>query len=163
MMAQFVAAHINLTDVEKGLLGLDVRPSALRPVFNELRNPLRDDLKDHARQQEGPEGKWPGRSRRTMSRLTARRRGRTASGRRRSRRRAGRLLGRLPSLFVVRVSGHGISAENRAKWSAIHQEGGTAGRGARIPARPFAWISDRFLDLSVEFLAEVMQLGWGRG
>lgn len=163
MAAQFVSAQIDLSDVERGLLGLNVRPSALRPVFNELRNPLRGDLKDHQAQQEGPGGKWPARSNRTTSRLSARRRGRTASGRRRGRRKAGRLLGKLPHLFVLRVSSYGLSAENRAAWSDIHDKGGTAGRGARIPARPYAWLSDRFLDLSVEFVAECMQLGWGRG
>lgn len=163
MTAQFVSAQIDLTDVERGLLGLDLRPSALRPVFNELRNPLRQDLRDHQAKERGPDGKWPARSRGTTSRLTSRRRGRTASGRRRGRRKAGRLLGRLPHLFVLRVNAWGLSAENRAKWSLIHAEGGTAGRGARIPKRDYAYMSDQFLDLSVEFVQECMLLGWGRG
>lgn len=157
----FVRAHVELSDVEKGLIGLDLKASAMRPVFNELRAPLREDQKEHAQQEQGPEGKWPARSRKTMARLGARRRGRTAKGRRRSRRRPGRLLGRLPGILDVRARSTSLSAESKAKWSGIHQDGGTAGRGARIPPRPFLWISDRFFDLSVELFAAVLELGWG--
>jgi hypothetical protein len=155
-----VSARLDLSDVDKGMESL--RSVRLRPVFNALRKPLRDDQKDHAADQAGPDGQWAPRAASTMARLSRRRRGRTASGRRRRPRRPGRLLGRIPRIFDVRASEGGLVAENRAKYSLVHQEGGTVGRGARIPARPFLWFSGGFLTAAEEALGKALEIEWGR-
>ena len=41
--------------------------------------------------------------------------------------------------------------------AAIHQLGGTAGRGARIPARPFLGVTDRDADRIGELLSEYLE------
>lgn len=130
------AARVDLSWVEKALAAL--RRPDLRKAWQESKKPLRADQRNHAKRQEGPSGSWPERSP-----LTTARRGTGSSSKRR---RPRKLLGRLPGALTSKATRSGVSIISRAKWSGIHQEGGTAGNGARIPARPFLWASQEALD-----------------
>lgn len=125
-------AAVDLTFVERALNTL--RRPDLRPAWKEARKPLREDIKAHRKAQEGPGGSWPGRSP-----LTARRAG--AKRKRRPR----KLLGKLPTALQTKSDRARVAMISRVRWSAVHQDGGTAGHGARIPARPFLWASDGVL------------------
>lgn len=116
----------------------------LRPAWKEARKPVRADQRAHAKAQEGPGGAWQARSSSTKSR---------AGGRRT---RARRLLGRLPSAIGVGYDRRKLTVRSLVRWSAIHQEGGTAGHGARIPARPFLWVSDSLLEHVAGVVAKVV-------
>lgn len=113
----------------------------LRPAWKEARPILRADLKEHAKKGEGPGGAWPARSSSTRIR--------SKSGRR-----ARRMLGRLPSSVRAKADRSRLVFRWRAPWSSVHQDGGTAGHGARIPARPFAWITDRALEATAKIVAK---------
>jgi phage gpG-like protein len=134
-LGSFVGARVSLSWVDAALHAL--RNPDLRKAWREAKKPLRLDQRDHAKRQEGPSGAWPGRSP-----LTTARRSRGAGKRKRAR----KLLGRLPSALTSKSTRTGVSVFSRAKWSAVHQEGGKAGNGARIPARPFLWASAEVLE-----------------
>lgn len=128
-------ARVNLSWVERALTAL--RRPDLRKAWQEAKKPLRADQRDHAKRQEGPSGTWAGRSPLTTARRS------TGSGKRK---RARKLLGRLPTALTSKATRSSVTVLSRAKWSGIHQEGGTAGYGARIPARPFLWASMQALE-----------------
>lgn len=52
-----------------------------------------------------------------------------------------RLLGKLGGSIVATIEGVKVRVESRVPWSGVHNEGGTAGKGARIPARVFLEIT----------------------
>lgn len=55
----------------------------------------------------------------------------------------GKLLGRVARQIQWDVAGNLTKTYARAPWSGIHNDGGTAGHGAVIPARPFLLIDQR--------------------
>ncbi len=132
-------ARVNLSWVEAALNTL--RRPDLRKAWQEAKKPLRSDQKDHAKRQEGPSGAWVGRSP-----LTAKRSGGAVYTPTRKTRRARKLLGRLPTALTSKATRSSVTVISRAKWSGVHQEGGTAGYGAKIPARPFLWASQAALE-----------------
>lgn len=101
-------------------------------IARELKKPLRADQRAHARDQAGPDGKWPKRK---------------LGGRR-------RVLGKLPNAVRVVARRGMVSAESRVPWSGAHQDGDKVGRGATLPARRFLWISDDMLQLANDHAAE---------
>lgn len=54
-----------------------------------------------------------------------------------------RLLGRLPRMNVSAISGTTVKLQSRVPWSDVHNSGGGAGHGARIPARTWLEIDDQ--------------------
>lgn len=52
------------------------------------------------------------------------------------------MLGRVARSLQWRIDGSKVSAYSKVPWSNIHNEGGTAGRGASEPPRPFLFITD---------------------
>lgn len=144
-----IVATVDVGDVVNGIKAMEKRGHSLGPAFERLKKPLRDDQQNHARGQEGPESKWPARK--------STRVGKTKRGKRKKVR---KLLGRLPKAVKYAVSVDSVAAISRVDWSAIHQEGGTAGRGARIPARPFLWLSNELLRVADETIAEHIAGAW---
>ena len=141
---------IDLRDVERGFAGLLRAGQDIAPLLREAKRPLKADQREHQRDQRGPDGPWPKR------RVAGRNRGR----KRRSRR---RLLGKLPRLLTIRIiGGDTLVARSKVVWAAIHQFGGRAGRGARIPARPFLYFSRQFIDDIEQALAEYLAQRWRR-
>ena len=55
-----------------------------------------------------------------------------------------------------------LRGESRVPWSGIHQDGGTAGRGSRIPARPFLWMSEEFLRLATDRIGNRLVVAYGK-
>jgi phage gpG-like protein len=162
-----VDANFNLTEVDRAMADVEVRAKRLAPAFRELRRPLRADQRAHSRAEEGPDGHWPPRSPFTEARRLARNRRVRASKAlairpsRRRRTTPKRLLGRLPAAILVKVGELYIRATSRVAWSGVHQYGGNAGR-ARIPARPFLWLSDGLLRTARDVLGNYVVKGWKR-
>lgn len=111
----------------------------LKESFKELRGPARFDQRHHWRKDEAPDGHWPGLAASTLERRT-RPRGRGKDGRNRSWPK--KLLGRFPTSLQMIPSAKSLIVRSRVKrFSLVHQRGGTAGHGARIPRRQYLWIS----------------------
>ena len=132
-----IEARVDLSEAHRALIKL--RSPDLRPAFKDARKPLRDDIRDHRRRREGPNGKWPARSAAT----------RTRSG---SRKRSRPMLGKLPTALQTLVDPRRIAMVSRVAWSNIPQTGGIAGNGARIPAREFLWASATVLGKVAELV-----------
>lgn len=65
--------------------------------------------------------------------------------------------------FHLIDDGQGVRAYSKAYIGAIHNYGGTAGHGARIPARPFLRLTSEDADDLVKFLEEHMVTAWRTG
>ncbi|MDQ3153634.1 MAG: hypothetical protein M3R63_18610 [Actinomycetota bacterium] len=170
-MAAVFAVKVDLADVEAGLRELGRAGKTLSPAFRKLKGPMRLDQRTHAKAEMGPDGKWAPRASSTAADIAGRRRGareanRLAKGRGETARRKspgrGKILGRIPSAIVVR-SGPGIvEVISRVAYSGVHQEGGKVGRGAVLPARPFLWMSESFIQAAMETFGEHLAKGWVR-
>jgi phage gpG-like protein len=143
----FVVVRLDLGDVFKGLDAMGRR--GLRPLMAELKKPLKLDQKDHSKKRAGPEALWAPRAASTMARMRI--------GGHRARKPLGRLTGAV-SYTADATAVRGIS---RVLWSGIHQDGGTVGRGSRIPARPFLWISDDMLRIAENTLGSALVRAYG--
>jgi len=138
----------------------------LRPVWREAQPLIRDDLYDHFEKAIGPGGTWQKRAPSSEARIlqgagTRRKRGArkglpTARGAKRLRNQ----LGRLKTAWLVTIRGGFIEFRNRVWWSDIHYEGGVAGKGSRIPARPFAFVSQRVLDTVATKVVDFIRSKW---
>lgn len=110
-----------------------------RRVFMTLRAPARQDQRDHDKKESAPGGHWPGLAASTLARRT-RKRGRNKAGKQQSW--PQKLLGRLPRALQAIVSTRSLIVRSRGRsWVIVHQAGGFAGHGARIPQRQYLWIS----------------------
>ena len=153
---------VDLRDLERGLAGLIRASRDLLPMFREARKPLRADQIEHARQQMGPDGKWPARSPFTEERQRRRATGRKAKQRKKARRR--RMLGKLPGAIKVTADRNRVAATSLVPWSAVHQRksGGIVGRGSRIPGRPFLWPSHKLVLIVARLAVAHLGRGWGK-
>jgi len=115
-----------------------------RKVFRESKKPLRVDLREHAKAQSAPDGRWS-----PIASSTKERRGRRR-----------RLLGRLPTAIAITSGVDFVRAVSRAKWSRIHQDGGTAGHGSRIPQRTFMWASKKLTRLVRDLYVGALDRAW---
>jgi len=146
-----VRAHVYVGDVVKmfrRLGNLDTKR-----VFSELRGPARFDQRKHDQEETGPSRHWPALAPSTIARNRYARTTVTRTGKNKGKRRtaqkawrrsyARKLLGRLPNALRVNVSVRSlvIRSRGRPKVGYIHQAGGIAGHGARIPRRQYLWIS----------------------
>ncbi len=112
----------------------------IRRVFEDLRGPAVFDQRHHWRKDEAPFGRWPGLAASTLERRS-RPRGRDKRGRNRSWPK--KLLGRFPTAVQSIASAKSLVVRSRVKrFDWIHQAGGRAGHGARIPSRQYMWISN---------------------
>lgn len=69
---------------------------------------------------------------------------------------AGRVLGRLASSMKSKISGSVLEVKSTIEWSGVHNEGGTAGHGAQIPARPFNYFESIDGEVFAEIVANAM-------
>lgn len=119
----------------------------LRPIFRAIRPRVRDDLKQHFEQRQGPDGAWAPRAASSVARIISRggliKRGkRKGQLKKRTARRLANQLGRLKYAWAYQVSADQLVAVNRVLWAIAQHDGDVVGHGSRIPARPFAWASD---------------------
>lgn len=144
--------NLDLDDVFEGLSAMSAAGKDMRPVFRKLVPIAEQDQKETKRKQEDESGRrWDRVARSTRekrlnkSRSRARRRGRKAP-----KRGGTRLLGKLPTEVRIEFTSTTMLRESRIPWSNVHQEGGTVGRGSKIPARPHVYFSEPFLDRAAE-------------
>jgi len=66
-------------------------------------------------------------------------------------------LGKLIGAFVAKVVGkRGVTLENKVPWSAVHNDGGTAGHGAKVPKRQYLFVSSDDLDEVKQIVLDAM-------
>lgn len=162
-------ANIDLTAVDRRLADVGVRAERAAPAFRELRKPMRSDQREHSKQQQGPDASWAARSPMTTARRDARARAQKRRARAlhpskvtTSRSMPKRILGRLPSAIMVIAGDLFVRAVSRVPWAGVHQYGGTAGHGARIPQRTFLWLSDKLLETCRDVILDHVMDGWER-
>lgn len=125
-----------------------------RKVFNDLKGPMRFDQRHHWRKDEAPDGHWPPLAASTQERRS-RPRGRGKNGKNRSW--PTKLLGRFPTSLQILASKKSLIARSRIKkFDYIHQAGGVAGHGARIPRRQYLWISEFLLKQTRDFFNKAL-------
>lgn len=140
----------------------------LRPVFKEIGHELRRDIKQHFERNQGPLGQWEQLAASTQEKRVSATGGKSPSGLDRIYFSKGRkqarkaftakgklkgkalknihnLLGRLKTAIKFTSTRQYLEARSRVKWSSVHEQGGTAGHGSHIPARPFMYASVEFL------------------
>jgi hypothetical protein len=138
-------ASVDLREVEGGLEALRRRGLALGDVFRAAKTDMRADQTDHAKSQAGPEGTWPPRAAATI-----------AKGRR------GRVMGKAARTISYSATATGVRGESRWPAALAHMLGDRVGRGARLPARVFMWISDTLLDKVTERVNAKVIASFGR-
>lgn len=136
-----IRAKIDMTAVDRGLAALTQDARNLAPAFKAAKKPARADQREHAKLRQGPDGAWAPKAASTLAREAL---AKKRAGKRRGSR---KLLGRLPAALALMSDRNRVVVRSRArgKLSSIQQDGGVAGRGARIPARVFLWASDKLL------------------
>jgi phage gpG-like protein len=155
LVSEILQYTYDYADVERGLAAM-IHAGKDRAALSALAKPMKKDQRAHGRESLGPEGKWKAHA--PSTRL------RDRTGGKRLRARKGRLLGSLPLRSVtVKVTGDELIAFSKVPWAGIHQHGGTAGRGAKIPAREFLWLSETFFSEATEILHDRIMDGWGKG
>jgi len=185
MAEKFIHVHFEDRKVRRALRKMGDNCKDLHKVFRGLRPSLRDNLQKHADAEESPTGsRWPQRATSTMEKLEKRAHSaRTADAiltkrkRRRSIRKKGAtaggrfagplrqkqilsLLGKLPIGVKTMAKGAALEAASTASWAGIHNEGGVAGHGARIPEREFVAFSGEFLVEASDDLIAFVHKGW---
>lgn len=132
-----VSAGIDLKVVEEGLDELLRSGRSAARVLGAFKTTARKDQASHGKARESSSGaKWAPRSAATTQ----------GRGKRRARIRRRRLLGRLSTALNITTTPSSLVVTSKIPWSGIHQDGGTAGRGSRIPAREFLWWSEELLE-----------------
>lgn len=146
---------IDLSDVRQGMRAMTRQAESRAAIFfGELRRPAREEVREHRDAKRGPAATWPPRA--TSTRARAQR-----GGRPRRRKGASRgLLGRLPAMYQAKAQRDGLLMTHRVPWSSIHDEGGVAGHGARIPRRRFAFLTAKFTDDVAVAWARFVLGGW---
>lgn len=151
-MSVSVSMQLDLRGVTAGIDGMRSRGKALGQVFRALKPVVREDQREHAKTQSGPDGRWAKRAPSTLQKFA-----RGKSGRRLVR----RPLGKLVSAVAYKASRLGVIAESLVKWSGAHQWGGKVGRGSVLPDRPFLWISEKLLKKTADAIEKHALAGFG--
>lgn len=148
-----IDAKINLREVNDGFFGLTKRAEMrTREFFRAIKPKAKAELRQRGRKRESPSGRW------APAALSTRRRARRGRGNRRPGN-----LGALTRAWKSYLDPDSLKLRNMIRYAQIHHEGGVAGRGARIPARPFAWFSRDFQKEATELWAEWVLSGWKKG
>jgi phage gpG-like protein len=74
------------------------------------------------------------------------------------RKRSSKVLGRMASSIASSVNNGRLTIWSRIPWSAVHNEGGVAGHGAKIPERTFLTIEEKDLNVLVALLLEYLHV-----
>lgn len=148
-----VHATVNIKQVVKAFERIE--HFSTRKVFSDLRGPARFDQRHHWRKEEAPNKHWPGLAPSTLERRTRPRGIDRKSGKRRSW--PTKLLGRFPTALQMIASAESLIVRSRVKrFDMIHQAGGRAGHGARIPQRQYLWISKFLMGQVVKYFEVAM-------
>lgn len=162
------AISVDLSDVLRGLDLMRARGADLRAVFRDVKEWLKPEIAEHFDAAEGPEGPWAPRAASTIARARQNRGFTRRAGKRRGQmtkrgeRWAGRQLGRFRAVNAYRISvtRQSLTMQAKGAWAGIHQYGGVANHGAKIPARPFLWVGEILLDRFANRIVEHVVEGW---
>jgi phage gpG-like protein len=166
---------VDFSDVTRGLRLMFFRSQDLRDVFAELKPHLKDDIAAHFAEKEGPEGGWAPRAKSTQDRTSASRRqkikpratwakvGKTKTAKRTVKRPL-QLLGRFRGIgaYQFHVEPQQLTMNAKGPWAGVQQFGGTVAHGAKIPARPFLWMSETFVEAFRAALLRHILSGWAQ-
>lgn len=147
-----LSVTVDIGDVEKGLDAMLKRAHQLEPAFEEIKEEMKADQKDHRENEAGPDGRWAARKASTIADAKAHHKGRLVPR---------KILGKLPTAVTYKALPLGVFGESRIKWSEAQQEGGPVGRGAVLPARPFLWISDQLMARSTAIIERKLTASFG--
>lgn len=141
-----LSAKVELADVFEGLGNMRRRAELGRDFFIALKPDARSDLAMRRHQRKGPSGAWPPPSRKTRV-YEAKRDlgGRFMQGRTRRKGKPG-TLGKLTRSWSVKADDNGIHFLSKVPWADVHNSGGIAGKGARMPKREFGYFSPEFVE-----------------
>lgn len=150
-------AEVDLREVSSAFRNQLRAAKDLRPVWREIRTPFRKAQARHIQEQRGPDGPWPKLARSTVAKrlkaVQSERKNFTKRGKLRKpvQRRLNRVLSRrLLNRLKFRARPHQAELEGRyGEVGGIHQLGGRAGRGARIPARTYLYPDQRVVAITV--------------
>lgn len=115
-----------------------------RKVFREARQPVRVDLRDHARKAMSPGGKWAERAPSTRERRGNRR----------------KLLGKAPGAFAITSGPDFVRAVWRRAWMKTLFHGGRVGHGSRLPARRADWVSRTLKRAVRDLFVQALKRSW---
>lgn len=160
-------AVINVDDVIAGINAMARAGKNMRPVFQGARKAIKADLEDHFDRASAPGGAWPGRAASTLERIRERRGSVRKRGARkgqltkRGERRVANQLGRLKWAWKVTVEKSRIEFRSRGgKMADAQNEGATVGKGAVIPKREFAWLSEAIVVKFADAMREHIRRAW---
>jgi phage gpG-like protein len=162
------AVEVDLSKVDRAIKRMLAAGRNLRPVWREIRTPFRKAQAEHIRAQRGPDSEWPALAQSTKAARLGRggRAGKfTKRGKLRKpvQRKLGRALSaRMVSGAKMKLDARAIMIRSAVPWAGIHQHGGIAGRGARIPARPFMYVDDKTIRLTVSRILAHLESSWHR-
>jgi phage gpG-like protein len=165
--------QVDVRRVVSGLGRMSKAAKDLSKPFREFRPLLRQDLTQHYSTHTQPVGLWPPWAPSYLAKIMAKPRTvlkRVRSPRRplympggftvRGARRVQAMLGRLDGLNEWSISRVMLQVLSIVPWAGIHQWGGIAGRGARIPQRMYLWISERRMEELAVILQRHVLLAW---
>lgn len=151
--------EVDFADVDAGLQTVSLRSKDLRAVFAPILKALRADIREHFRAHQGPDGgAWQPLAESTKERYAAGKRYKRGARKgiplKRVQKRVANVLGRLKSAIGYSIFPKYLEGRALPQWAGVHEYGGAAGHGARIPQRSFMYASedvvDQFLDAVLE-------------
>lgn len=145
-----LTAHVNIGGVLRAFERL--KRTDTSKAFRAAKKPARKDQRDHAKRQASAQGRWPG-----LADTTRARRARGAK------RKSRKILGRLPAALQITSGKDFVRVTSRVPWSGVHQDGGAAGKNARIPRRQFLWISKDLLRAVRDIFTAALDRAWQGG
>lgn len=138
---------LDLRDLDRGFSGIKLAARNMTPVWARLRSSMKDDQLAHWTDQTGGDGAWAPRA---------------ESTRRRHGRRRKIFSKRFAKGFSVVTTPSELAAVSKIPYAAAHQFGGPVGNNAVLPARPFLYLSEKFLGFAMPRIAEHLGKGWTR-
>ena len=139
---------LDLRELDKGFRGMKAAGKNLNPVWKVLRGRMTDDQLEHWENQEGLKGGWKPRAESTRRRW----------GRRK------KVFGkRFAKAFSVLSTKLELAAISKIEYASAHQFGETVGQGAKLPERPFLYLSEAFIDFALPRIQKHLGKGWSRG
>lgn len=154
---------IDLSGFDRATRRLLRASNDLRPVLRAHRRAFRRDQREHMKTQTSGDGaQWDRLAPSTREKRISRggRAGKfTKRGklRKSARRRLNRVLSaRLIVGAKIKVQRKGMRFTSPVPWAGVHQSGGVGGKGVRIPAREFLWVSDPFMESLSQAIATML-------
>lgn len=165
--------QVDVRRVVSGLGRMSKAAKDLSKPFREFKPLLRQDLGQHYQFHLQPQGLWPPWSESYRKKMLAKPRMLLKKAKRprkplympggftvRGARRFQAMLGRLDSLNEWSISRVMLQVVSIVPWAGIHQWGGVAGRGSRIPQRMYLWISEPRMEELCVILQRHVLLAW---